>query len=386
MLIFRAVVNFLKQKIIERIKSEGPISFETFMGMALYYPGLGYYAKDSTRIGRSGDFYTSSHLHPIFGAMIGRQMEEMWTFMGRPDLFQIVEMGAGMGYLAWDMLDYLRKERGEGAKEQDSLFEHLRYSIVELNPSMKARQHMLLKENADKIQWFSSLRELGPIRGCVLSNELLDAFPVRMVEMHDGLKEIYLSANHDGLVEVKMPCSDEVVEYFRELTIELPEGYRTEVNLELRHWLKDVSDTLAEGFVLTIDYGYPAWDYYSEDRNRGTLLCYYQHQVSEDPYQNIGEQDLTAHVNFSSLKRWGEGLGLKTIGFCPQGMYLISLGIDEVITEACGCAPDPFDISKIKGLLLPGGMGESHKVMVHYKGDGEPKLRGFSVRNYSQKL
>lgn len=380
-------MSLLKQKILERIRAEGPISFETFMDMALYSPGLGYYTKDTAKIGRSGDFYTSSHLHPIFGAMIGRQMEEMWDLMKRPDVFRIVEIGAGMGYLARDMLDYIQRSTFIRSGGQRSTFsEHLRYAIIELNPSMKAQQQVLLKDYSDRIEWYPGLHDLGPVAGCFLSNELMDAFPVRMVEMGKELMEIYVSASGDELVEVKMQCGDDVREYFREFDIELPEGYRTEVNLRLKGWLKNISDTLSEGFVLTIDYGYPARDYYGEDRNRGTLLCYYQHQVNEDPYQHIGEQDLTAHVNFSALKKWGGEFGLKPVGFCPQGTYLISLGIDEVITGLYGDSPDAFETAKIKGLILPQGMGESHKVMIQYKGDGEPQVRGFSLRNQAGKM
>jgi SAM-dependent MidA family methyltransferase len=369
-------VSPLKEKIIERIESEGPINFETFMEMALYYPGLGYYTKDSTKIGRAGDFYTSPHLHSIFGAMIGRQMEEMWTIIGNPDIFHVVEMGAGMGYLAKDMLEYL-----EGKK----IFKHLKYTIVEVNPTVRAKQQELLSEFKDNIKWIFSIDEIEPVTGCFLSNELLDAFPVRLIEVSNnpdnGLKEIYVSIDGDDLVEIKMPCSAEVKTYLNEFDIKLPEGYKTEVNLKIKDWLIEVTNKLLEGFILTIDYGYPAQDYYSEDRNRGTLLCYYQHQINENPYQNIGEQDLTAHVNFSSLKKWGDELGLKSLGFCSQGTYLVSLGIGEIIKELYGDSPDVFDVAKIKGLIMPQGMGESHKVMIQYKGKTEPGLRGFSFRN-----
>jgi SAM-dependent MidA family methyltransferase len=354
------------------------------MEIALYYPGLGYYTKDSTKIGRTGDFYTSPHLHSIFGAMIGRQMEEIWTAIGKPEIFHIVEMGTGIGYLAKDMLEYLKgiRVKGQGSK---GIFEHLQYTIVELNPTVKAKQQELLSEFSDKIKWVSHINELEPITGCFLSNELLDAFPVRLIEVPDGPdsepKEIYVSIDGNDFVEIKMPCSTEVKEYLNEFDIKLSEGYKTEVNLKIKDWLSEVNNKLSEGFILTIDYGYPAQDYYSEDRNRGTLLCYYHHQINENPYQNIGEQDLTAHVNFSSLKKWGDELGLKTIGFCPQGTYLVSLGIDEVIKEIYGDSPDFFEIAKIKGLILPQGMGESHKVMIQYKGKDEPELRGFSFRN-----
>jgi len=356
--------------------------------MALYYPGHGYYTKDSSKIGKAGDFYTSPHLHAIFGSMIGKQLIEMWELMERPDSFRVVEMGAGMGYLAKDILEYLQQKAvsDQHSAKGRNIFEHLKYSIVELNPSFKAIQQTMLKDFQDKVSWAGNLKELGPVKGCFLSNELLDAFPVRMIEMDDKLNEIYVSVQGDELVEIKMPCNEEVAGYLKELAVELPKGYRTEVNLKAKDWLKEVNDNLSEGFVLTIDYGYSASDYYSEDRSSGALLCYYQHQMNEDPYQNIGDQDLTVHVNFSSLKKWGEELGLKTIGFCPQGTYLVSLGIDEVITALYGDSPDAFEVAKIKGLILPQGMGVSHNVMVQYKGEGRPELRGFSLRNHMGRL
>ncbi len=396
-------MSSIKQKIVERIIREGPISFEAFMEMALYFPELGYYAKESTVIGREGDFYTSSHLHPIFGAMIAKQMEEMWLLMGKPERFDVVEMGAGMGYLAKDMLDYLGRADAGNRKSggMESCFPHLQYTIIESNPATRMRQQQLLVEFADKVKWVADLRDLGSISGCFLSNELVDAFPVRLVEMDDELNEIYvslspvLSPEKEGawgfpddaeFIEVRKPCSNEVEGYLKQYVSGLSRGYRTEVNLKLKDWLAELNGRLAGGFVLTIDYGYAGRDYYSEERSRGTLLCYHQHRTSENPYQHVGEQDMTAHVNFSSMKKWGEELGLKTIGFCPQGMYLISLGIDEAITELYGCAPDPFEIARIKGLILPQGMGESHKVMIQYKGEGEPKLRGFGIRNHKGKL
>jgi SAM-dependent MidA family methyltransferase len=347
------------------------------MEMALYFPGLGYYAKEATIIGRAGDFYTSPHLHPLFGAMMGKQMEEMWYLLDRPKEFCVIEMGAGSGYLAKDMMEYLKGRE---------MFESLRYVIVEMNPSVKISQGLLLKEFSGKMRWFDRLTDIGPITGCFLSNELLDAFPVRLVEMEKGLREIYVSVNSQNeFTEIKKPCSREVEKYFDEFSIDIPlvmeSGYRTEVNLRIKEWLREISALLERGFVLTVDYGYPADDYYSSERNRGTLLCYHKHQVIENPYINIGEQDLTAHVNFSALKKWGEGDGLSTLGFAPQGTYLIALGIDEVMANMPALISDVLDTSKIKGLLLPEGMGESHKVMIQYKGREEVQLRGFALRN-----
>ena len=258
--------------------------------------------------------------------------------------------------------------------------------IIERNPSVMAHQSALLKDFEGKVIWHRHLTDIGPIIGCFLSNELLDAFPVRLVEMGEELNEVYVSVNeNDELIEVLKPCGRGILSYFEEFSIDMTsvmeKGYRTEVNLEIKKWIRDIANKLFRGFVLTIDYGYPADDYYSRDRNRGTLLCYHKHQVIENPYINIGEQDITAHVNFSSLKKWGEEAGLKTIGFSPQGSYLISLGIDEVIADMPELTSDVTDTSKIKGLILPEGMGESHKVMIQYKGEKDLKLRGFEFRN-----
>jgi SAM-dependent MidA family methyltransferase len=196
--------------------------------------------------------------------------------------------------------------------------------------------------------------------------------------MHDG-KEFKETLN--------IISTEDIVHYIKAFAIEMRSGYRTEINLKIRDWLRRVSDILSEGFLLTVDYGYSTREYYSDDRTRGTLLCYHKHVLNENPFQNIGEQDITAHVNFSSLKKWGDDLGLKALGYCPQGTYLTASGINETITELYSGSPDYLsEVSKIKGLILPQGMGESHSVMVQYKGDGTPELRGFSMRNLADNL
>jgi SAM-dependent MidA family methyltransferase len=371
-------MNKLEQKIIEKIQKEGPISFETFMEMALYEPGLGYYATERTDIGKSGDFYTSTHIHYAFGAMIGKQIEEMWEIMGRPKDFHIIEIGTGAGYMCKDILDFF-KNRSSNC---------LNYLIIENNPFMQSRQMKLLKDHLDKIKWVSSLNELRNLRGCIISNELLDAFPVHLIEMEDDLKEIFVFVDKGIFKEIKRnPDNFALYNYLKEFSIELSRGYRTELNLRIKDWLKSVNDSLSEGFILTIDYGYPAKEYYNEERNRGTLLCYHKHQLVEDPYINIGEQDITAHVNFTSVKKWGEELGFKTIGFCQQGAFLISMGIDEIIQELYKSSSDYlFEVARIKRLILPGTLGESHKVLIQYKGKGFPELRGFSIKNQADRL
>lgn len=381
-------MNLLQQKIIRRIKSEGPVTFKTFMEMALYESELGYYTSQKIRIGKSGDFYTSSHLHPAFGMMIGKQIEEMWEIMGRPSAFQIVEMGSGAGYLCKDILEYYKGLGIGGQGLEREIIKNFQYIIVELNPLMREQQKNLLSEFSDKVRWISSIKELSAIRGCFLSNELLDAFPVHIIEINDEIEEIFVSTNNEKLTEIKgTPCTSGIANYIKEFSIELEKGHRTEINLEIKNWLNEINSVLTEGFILTIDYGYSSEDYYSEDRNRGTMLCYHKHQMTEDPYQNIGKQDITAHVNFSSLKKWGDELGIKTIGFCRQGTFLVSLGIDEVIAEIHKNSADyPFEVARIKKLILPGTMGETHKVIIQYKGSGNPALRGFTIKNRMREL
>jgi SAM-dependent MidA family methyltransferase len=366
--------NELERKIIKNIGEDGPITFEKFMEMALYDVDFGYYTSRNARIGRKGDYYTSSYLHPVFGAMLGRQLEEMWEAMGRPRDFEVLEMGAGAGYLCKDILDFLKKRE---------IFSSLRYYIIELSPAMKEEQKGVLSDHPDKVDWFLSLGDVNGAKGCLLSNELLDAFPVHLIQMEDGLKEVYVGASEGRFVEYLGTPSDQAVhDYLAEFAVRLERGYRTEINLGVKDWLRSASSAMAAGFILTIDYGYTAQEYYSEDRNRGTLMCYHRHQLIEDPLVNIGEQDITAHVNFSSVKKWGEDADFKTLGFCGQGAYLTSLGIEDELKRLAVESKDYlFELARIKKLIMPQGMGESHQVMVQYKGPGEPGLKGFTLRN-----
>ncbi len=392
-------MNPLTQNIIGRIRSKGPITFETFMEMALYDPDYGYYASENARIGRGGDFYTSSHLHPVFGAMIGRQVVEMWEVLGRPGDFTVVEMGAGEGYLCKDMLEFLQgysADRNGVSQPYDDPEQEVRrafcrtmqYVIVERNALQQQRQQEKLKTHLQLIRWVTDVRSVGGFIGCVCSNELLDAFPVHRVRMEHDLREIYVDYDGRGFREEVCPLStDDIATYFSHAGIILQSGYTTEVNLRVRDWLAGIEAVLHKGFIMTIDYGYPAAEYYSEDRNRGTLMCFYRHQFNEDPYCNIGEQDMTAHVNFSSLKQWGEEMSIRTAGYCGQGTFLLAMGLDREIARLAETSKDYlFELSRIKKLFLPQGLGESHKVMIQYKGTDVPALKGFSIRNQMKLL
>jgi len=364
----------LEQLIIETINREGRITFEKFMDMALYEPGLGYYSTGKARVGRSGDFYTSSHLHPAFGLMLAKQVEEMWENMERPADFGVVEIGSGAGYLCLDMMTYLSGRE---------IFPHMNYIIVERNPLQQQRQRELTDRFGDKVRWTASLAGVRGIYGCILSNELLDAFPVHVVCMKDKLEEVYVTFDGSSFREETGPLSTPALnEYFDDISVVLEKGYRTEVNLGIKDWLGEVEAALSRGYLLTVDYGYSSRDYYSEDRSRGTLLCYHRHELNEDPLALVGEQDITAHVNFSSLKKWGEESGLTAAGYCSQGMFLLSLGIDEEIKRLHSESGDyASELGRIKQLIMPQGLGESHMVMAQRKGDFRSGLSGFRMTN-----
>ena len=344
------------------------------MEMVLYYPEYGYYTSADTEIGCRGDFYTSSHVHPVFGALIGKQIAEMWEVMGKLDSFHIIEMGAGRGFLSHDMLSYLR---------DTEFYDVLSYVIVEINPRLQEKQKQQLSGFKQKTQWVSSLTQISPVIGCLFSNELLDAFPVHMINIHDGkINEIYVNIENDEFYEVYKECKPEVINYLSEFCITLPQDYRTEVNLDIKDWLKDAAITLREGFIFTIDYGYPAADYYSPERTRGTLLCYHRHQVHDNLYQQVGEQDISAHVNFSAVKKWGEEYGFKPVGFSSQGTFLVSLRIDEVLQERYAAEENSASgRNTVSQLISPAGLGESHRILIQYKGKQKHKLGGFSLRN-----
>ena len=235
--------------IIQRIKKEGPISFRDFMEMALYYPELGYYSSGDEKIGKAGDFYTSSSLTPVFGAMVAKQVEEMWQVLDKHP-FTIVEYGAGTGLLCHDILAYLKNNK--------ELFDQLSYSIIEKSPGMRHKQKMHLEE---KVSWYDSIEEAGPISGCVLSNELVDNFSVHQVVMEDQLMEVFVDYK-DDFVEIMRPASTALTDYLRELQVSLPKGFRTEINLEAPKWLEQIAGALTSGFVLTIHYGYSSAELY----------------------------------------------------------------------------------------------------------------------------
>jgi SAM-dependent MidA family methyltransferase len=361
----------LSETIIERIKKEGPISFRDFMEMALYYPGLGYYNSVQDKIGANGDFYTSPNISAAFGAMLGRQIEEMWQILGKKP-FKIVEYGAGTGLLCHDILDYL--------KNNTSLYKKLNYCIIEKSASMIEIQKMHLLE---KVSWHSTVQEIPEIDGCVLSNELIDNFSVHQVIMEDQLMEIFVDYQ-DGFIEVLKPAKDELIDYFDSLDIQLPKGFRTEINLEALSWIKEVAQSLRKGYTITIDYGSFSSELYKNHRSCGTLLCYHKHQKNDNPYQFIGQQDITTHTNFSALSHWGMQSGMECCGIVDQASFLLGLGIkeyqDAALKNNLGNLQMAMQQSIINYRLLI-DMGMKFKVLIQQKDVLKHPLSGLKFLN-----
>ncbi|MBS1606246.1 MAG: SAM-dependent methyltransferase [Bacteroidetes bacterium] len=356
----------LSDIVAEKIRKEGPLSFHDFMEMALYYPGQGYYTSEGERLGHGGDYYTSPYLTSIFGEMLAGQLEEMWQALGCQPL-TVVEYGAGTGLLCRDILHRLSANR--------ELYEPLRYCIIEKSEAMRQRERILLP---DKVEWIDSIAEISPFTGVVLSNELLDNFSVHQVVMADGLMEVFVEYT-DGFREVLRPASEELRNYLGQLGVVLPRGYRTEVNLEATEWIREISSALHKGFVLTIDYGYPSSVLYS--KKDGTLICYHGHRVNHNPYDLIGQQDITAHVNFSALHYWGKMSGLECCGYTTQTHFLQGLGITHHLQmiEAAGLGDkDPVvrqqRLWQLRTLLLE--MGRKFKVLIQRKGLSKVLLSG----------
>jgi SAM-dependent MidA family methyltransferase len=309
------------------------------MEEVLYHPQFGYYSATRNPIGRKGDFYTSSDLDPVFGKLLAHQFAQMAGSLElAPDQFTIVELGAGRGLLAREILCHFP----------------FPYRIVERSAAMRARQHEHLHDL--NIAWADELP--SGLVGCIFSNEFFDALPVRRIVRRDGvLREIYVTADFAEIEgDLQSP-------------IELPirDGQLADVSPDAAAWIRKIGRSLERGYHLAIDYGYEDREFYA--RPDGTLMCYWQHQLGEDPYVHIGEQDITAHVNFSDLMRAGQEVALQTELFTTQMNFLIRLGVLAEL-EALAPARDSESLHRImaiKKLILPDGMGERFKVLVQRK-------------------
>ena len=365
----------LKTEIHRRIREQGKITFAEFMELALYWPEGGYY-NNPDNIGAGGDFYTAPGAHPAFAALLCMQMFQMWTLLDRPQTFWIVEMGAGSGLLCHDLVSYSDHFPVEF---RDSLHYLCLDRLV--TPGLEGS---LSPDFRSKVQRLSASGiPLRGIEGCFLSNELVDSLPVHQVRVKDGkLSEVYVTVADGGLAEVLGPPSRPALkERLDSLGLVLPEGCTAEINLEVNPWMQEVSRAMRRGFLLTIDYGHPARDLYSVQRSRGTLTCYYKHTQTDEPYRRLGEQDISAHVDFTSLAEVGKRHSLECVGFGTQQEFLQNLGIQRFMTRlrSSGLKQREADANRMGmlDLVRPEGIG-GFKVLCQGKGVGTPTLWGFA--------
>ncbi len=350
------------------IRAEGPLPFARFMELALYHPAYGYYCTRRVLSGPRGDFYTSPALHPAFGALLARQVQEIWEQLGQPTPFVVEEWGAGDGQLAADLL-------AAAPALAPAFGASLHYVIVERSAALRRRQQRRLRPWGARVRWIASPEgegqpaggEAAPapagLVGVVLANELLDAFPVhRVVRRGNTLRELYVDLADDGFCTVEgEPSTPALAAYFARLGFLPPEGAVAEVNLAALDWLRAVAARLERGVVLLLDYGHPAEVLYSARYPRGTLRAYYRHSLSVEPYYRVGWQDLTAQLDLTSLLLEGRAAGLLPLGLARQRDFLRRLGLAayERAVRAAGlpAAETQASLNALAALVHPAGLG-----------------------------
>ena len=358
-----------EQAIRDRIRRQGKITFAEFMQLALYHPVDGYYTDDSP-FGAAGDYYTSPAVHPAFGALLAVQLFTMWQCMGEPADFTVVEMGAGSGMLADDIRAY-------AARLPDGFADRLRYITIDRYAPTDAPTDA--SESASAVATERLRATNVPLRGvlgCFISNEFVDAFPVHRFKMSGGKAlEVYVALDDaDEFVEaLDKPSTPLLAERLDRLGFRLADGHSGEVNLHVKPWLGDVARALGKGFVITIDYGYQAAELYSRRRKFGTLQTYFRHTEGSSPYQRVGRQDITAHVDFSSLQYEGKVAGLHTIAYMTQAELLRALGMDELLRKVRTMPLSQHErnanVMALRELVKPDGLG-GFKALIQEKGTG----------------
>ena len=351
------------------IRERGPLTVAAFMELTLYDPEFGYYARASQRSGRAGDFFTSVDVGPLFGDLLEVQVAECFDITDRSNdaggasAVDLVEAGAGNGRLSADIL---RAARRNGRP----WYERTRLHLVEVSAAARAEHRAVLGEAADRLVSSGSTLP-SSFRGVLIANELLDAMPVHQVVMReDGLREVYVDSRPEiGTVEGP-PSTPRLEQYLDRAGVQLEPGWVAEINLRAVDWITDAARRLERGFVILIDYGHEARELYSVSHSSGTLTTFHRHRQAAA----FGPPaDITSHVDFSSIRAAAERAGLRTLGFLDQTYFLIG------VLNRAGW-PSGGSTGALRTLLMPGGLGSTHKVLLLGKNVGEPSLVGCSFR------
>ena len=361
----------------------GWLSFERFMELALYAPGLGYYSAGSIKLGRGGDFVTAPEVSALFGRCLARQLAQVLAAPGG----EILELGAGSGRMAAVLLAELAA--------LDCLPE--RYAILEVSADLAARQREVLgalpAALRQRVVWLERL-PAEPVSGVIVANEVADALPCRRFQLADGqLAELGVAlaagAGRVAFRDAPRAADEELTRAVAELgaTLQqpLPDDYQSEVCLTLTPWITTLAQGLARGLLLLCDYGLPRRHYYHPQRTRGTLRCHYKHRAHDDPYLNLGVQDITAWVDFTRVAEAALSAGLELAGFATQAAFLVALGIEARVAEAEGAIERARLAGEARRLVLPGEMGEAFKMMGLTRGL-QPPLVGFALQDLRDQL
>jgi len=353
----------------------GWIPFSRFMELALYAPGLGYYSAGARKFGEDGDFITAPELSPLFGRTLARQVAEIMAH----SMPQVMELGAGSGKLAADVLGELER--------MDSLPQ--RYDILEVSADLRARQQELLRARVphlmDRVRWLDVLPE--NISGAVIANEVLDALPVHLLRWTDvGIVERGVASEGEKFTwQERQPANAALLKIAQNISV--PKNYLSEISLATRGLIFSLCMRLQQGALLFIDYGFGAGEYYHPQRNQGTLMCHYRHHAHDDPFYLPSLQDITAHVDFTAIAESAIDSGAELLGYTSQAHFLINCGIADFMAES-----DPENLrdylplsAQLQKLTSPAEMGELFKVVALGKGMDEV-LRGFVTGDKSRFL
>jgi SAM-dependent MidA family methyltransferase len=372
----------VRERIESEIRQRGPIPFSRYMEICLYDPASGYYSRRAEQFGKAGDFYTSSDVHAVFGRLLARQFDEIWRALDRPPEIEILELGPGRGLFARDVLDWSNKKFPD-------FFAALTYTLQETSPALRAKLQVALREHLDagraavpEGQLTGPCRTLAPETPLIVfANEFFDALPV---EILGTAGKLHIALEDKRLREAWLPPLDEDLEFLDRYGVHPEANERIEVPIAAQQWAQQIVQSIPYGLLLIIDYGYTR-NQQLAGRHRGTLMAYRHHSASPDPYQAPGEQDLTAHVNFTALAAACEQAGMKCEKLLTQAQFLMGIGENNQFADAFEDCRIPQERAKVafqlKHLVTPAGMGENFQVLIASRAIDPKKiaaLRGLS--------
>ena len=360
---------------MHEISENGPLTFARYMQLVLYTPGLGYYSAGACKFGEAGDFVTAPEISPLFSQCIARQCQQLLVDLQGGD---VLELGAGSGKMAVTILQEL--------EHNDCLPNN--YFILEVSADLRDRQERFIQSEIPhlgrRLKWLNQLPKV-PFQGVIIGNEVVDAMPVHKFKVDKGIKEVNVNWKEGQFIWELSESSLELKEYIKNLVIDFPEGYESEVNLLLRSWIASLADILQKGLILLIDYGFPRHEYYHPERNQGTIACHYRQRSHFNPLILIGIQDITAHVDFTVIAEAAALEGLIVAGFTHQAAFLLNCGIVKLMSQCEDIAAWYCAVQEIKKLTLPSEMGELFKAIALTRNYHQPLL-GFTQMNQIGRL